>query len=188
MIKRSLLLIALGSILTLEVTAQTTQEQNKQPIASSLPAQLVKVLNAPQTKRVELMNQFKERIASMSIDQREAAIQLLHRKIEAALENKNTKDQQSLEKVQNMLIQMQAYQNKIEEHQAQIQEHTRQMQQNLHMEMERNEHMNQKEAAEQYQEHILGHMQESMDNPTSSKANNSFYGNDSKEIIPASHR
>ena len=167
MTKLALSLIATGA-LTLAMAATSAQTststsvdaQNKQVQVQtqgsfSITAQIEKIQNADAKQRVELMNQLKERIASMSPDQRRATMQQLHVQMRSEAGNEHAQDQKVMEKVEEMLT-------KMEDHKMQMQEHAQEMQQNAHMEMERNEHMNQREAGEQYREQMQGHIEGSM--------------------------
>ena len=165
MTKLALSLIATGALtLAMAATAQSTpaansnaqtnktQVQRQTPATPSLPAQIKKIQNAPAQQRVELMNQLKERIATMSPDERREAMQQLHTQMRNEAANEHAQDQKMMEKVEEMLTEVQ-------EHKEQMQEHAQEMQQNVHGEMERNEHMNQREAGEQYREQMQGHVE-----------------------------
>ena len=167
MTKLALSLIATGALtLGMAATAQTSTSANAQnnqvqvqtqaSASVDITTQIEKIQNADAKQRVELMNQLKERIASMSPDQRKATMQQLHVQIRSQEGNEHAEDQKVMEKVEEMLT-------KMEEHKMQMQEeHAQEMQQNAHMEMERNEHMNQREAGEQFKEQMQGHVETPM--------------------------
>ena len=167
MTKLALSLIATGA-LTLAMAASTaqtsssantqnnqTQVQTQASASVDITTQIEKIQNADAKQRVELMNQLKEQVAAMSPDQRREAMQQLHVQMRSEAGNEHAQDQKMLQKVEEML-------EKTQERKEQMQEHAQEMQQNAHMEMERNEHMNQREAGEQYRENMQGHVEGSM--------------------------
>ncbi len=167
MTKLALSLIATGA-LTLAMAGQTAQTsssanaQNNQvqvqtqaSASVDITTQIEKIQNADAKQRVELMNQLKEQVAAMSPEQRRATMQQLHVQMRNEAGNEHAQDQKVMEKVEEMLT-------KMEEHKMEMQEHAHEMQQNAHREMERNEHMNQREAGEQFKEQMQGHVETPM--------------------------
>ncbi len=146
--KKSLLSLMLAGTLTLAMAA-SSDVSNNTTTQNSFVIQLENLQNASAKERIELMNQIKERIASMSQSQREEAIQQLHKQMKQ--DNQKHKD---MEKIEKMLTQMHEEASNHQEHSHQIQEHIQQMQNSTHMEMERNEHMHQREAGDRHKEYM----------------------------------
>ena len=170
MTKLALLLITTGA-LTLGMAASADQTSSSEDVQNNqvliqtstsvdISKQIEEIQNADAQQRVELMNQLKERIASMSPDQRRSTMQQLHTQMRHENGNEHAKDQKVMQKVEEILSTMQ-------EHKVQIQEHAHEMQQNAHMEMEHNEHMNQREAGEQFKEQMHGEVTKHTEHPAS---------------------
>ena len=176
MTKLALSLIATGALtLGMAATAQTSTSANAQNSqiqtqtrsSVSVTTQIEKIQNAPTQERVELMNQLKEQIAAMSPDQRRETMQQLRVQMRSQEGNEHGRDQKVMEKVEEMLAKMENHQmqgeaHNMQGHQEQMQEHAHEMQQNAYREMERNEHMNQREAGEQFKEQMQGHVETPM--------------------------
>ena len=176
MTKLALSLIATG-VLTLGM-ADTPAQTN-----IDITTQIEKIQNAPTQERMELMNQLKERIATMSPSQRRETMQQLHTQMRNHQGGEHAKDREMMQKVDEMLSKMQEHRGEMHSGAENMQEHrgemgngheqmrqrAMQMQQNAHREMERNEHMNQREAGEHAKEHMeqgqmRRHQEETMKN------------------------
>jgi len=146
---KSLLSLMLTGALTITMAASSDVSNSSTTAQNSFATQLKNLQNASSKERIELMNQLKERIASMSQSQREEVMQQLHKQMKQ--DNQGHKDMEKLEK---MLTQMHEEASNHQEHSHQMQEHMQQMQNSAHMEMEHNEHMNQKEAGDRHKEQM----------------------------------
>ncbi|SFV59992.1 hypothetical protein MNB_SM-7-688 [hydrothermal vent metagenome] len=177
--KLALSLITVGT-LTLGMAATNQQTQ------TSILSQVEDIQNAPKEERVELMNQLKERIASMSVEERKAAMQELHQQRNDQNDHKETHTEHLLKKVDSMLTQMHHESADMQEHQNHMQnhveDHAEHMQQNAHQEMERNEHMSQREAGEQHKEQMQGYAQEQVQEHTQEQAQNQSSHSDNEEM------
>ena len=131
----------------LQTQPQTQTTQNG--TSTALIQQMQQLQNADTNKRVEIMNQIKEQIASMTPQQRQQAMQELHRQMRSREGSEHANDRQMMQKMDRML----------QEHTqigAMNRDHASEMGMNAQMQMERKEHMNQKEAGERFREHRGG--------------------------------
>ena len=137
------------SLITAGVLTLAVADTSAQTPVNEITTQIDQIQNATPQQRVEMMNQLKERIATMSPDERRATMQQLHLQMRSEAGNEHARDQQMMEKVEEMMAQMQ-------EHRGEMGAHAQEMQQNAYREMEHNEHMNQREAGEQFKEQMQG--------------------------------
>ncbi len=106
----------------------------------SVKEQIEAIQNTPQEKKVKLMNQLKEHMATMSPEERQQVMQELHIQMRSAQGDEHAQDEQAREMTH--------------ERQEQMREHAQEMQMETHREMQHNQERSQREAGEQYkQEH-----------------------------------
>ncbi|WP_297485555.1 hypothetical protein [Sulfurimonas sp.] len=140
--------VALLGALTLGMADDTaTQSSNTN---SGIDAQITKIQNAPAQERVQLMNQFKEQLANMNVQERTDAIAQMQEKMQGhAQENMQAGQDMGETMHKNAQDTKNHAQDMIQEHQAHAMQHmdqaqrTNQMQAGDHMNyMDHMEHQN----------------------------------------------
>ena len=142
--------VALLGALTLGMADDTaTQSSNTN---SGIDAQITKIQNAPAQERVKLMNQFKEQLANMNVQERTDAIAQMQKKMQGQAqsnmqagqdmgETMHSNAQESKNHVQGMGEDMhQTTEEMIQEHQAHAMQHMDQVQRTN--QMQAGDHMN----------------------------------------------
>ena len=122
----SLALIGTMSLTMAEDTVSSTQA------SSGIDAEIAKIQAAPATQRVEMMNQFKEKLMQMNQEDRMAAITAMREQMHA-----------------NGHTTMNEVNNHSEMAQNHMQEHTQEMQMQATEHMNQMQHMNQNHAGDQ---------------------------------------
>ncbi|MCJ7765019.1 MAG: hypothetical protein MUP09_03680 [Thiovulaceae bacterium] len=117
---------------------------------ATIDEQITAIKNAPAQERVQLMNQFKERLATMNASEREAAIKQMRIQIQARQQSGENEGEQ---------LQMR----------TQTQERSRVNQMQQTEQMPRMEEMQQRKNGDQEMQGSMDNMQQNMKNPMQAK-------------------
>ena len=152
MTKLTITMAVLGTLtfgMAAQTTAQVNQSGNNAQV--SVKAQIEAIQNAPQQERVQLMNQLKERLSTMSPQERQEVMQELHLQMRAENGNEHADDQEAMQRVRTMRQE----QTRQQEHER---DHAQEMQEHANEAMQRQQELSQREAGEQYRHEHGGEM------------------------------